>query len=209
LDHVGTGYNSLTGDRTAPLFEWSVPPWYKPSYDSGRYNYDNKIPEQIILTSVASGEGGMITELYESFDQFQSKQQFSMGIKFSAFGASNALSLSKTSERFRSSFTNYQIGVSKQQYKLYELEVKPEIFGYCPYQEPMLVLISYFYFYKCNYDYHHHHHHHHHHHLTLHHLFSFVFIILVLQLKKLIWKIQLQQDRHRQMALLLNGQKTM
>ena len=54
LDHVGTGYNSLTGDRTAPLFEWSVPPWFKPSYDSGVYNYPNKIPEQIVLTSVAS-----------------------------------------------------------------------------------------------------------------------------------------------------------
>ena len=123
----------MTGDRTAPLFEWSVPPWFKPSYDSGRYNYENKIPEQIILTSVASGEGGMVTELYESYDQYQSKQSFSMGIKFGAFGASNALSLSTTSERFRSAFGHYQIGVSKQQYKLYELAVKPEIYGYCPF----------------------------------------------------------------------------
>ena len=137
LDHVGTGYNSLTGGRTAPLFEWSVPPWFKPSYDSGVYNYPNKIPEQIVLTSVASGEGGMVTELFESYDQFQSKQSFSIGVSFGAFGANNALSLSKSSERFRSAFDNYQVGVSKQQYKLYQLEVKPEIFGYCPYVDPI------------------------------------------------------------------------
>jgi hypothetical protein len=137
LDHVGTGYNSLTGLRTAPLFEWSVPPWFKPSYDSGAYNYPNKIPEQVVLTSVASGEGGMVTELFESYDQFESKQAFSMGVTFGAFGADNALSLSSKAERFRSSFQNFQIGVSKQQYKLYELEVKPEIFGYCPFVEPI------------------------------------------------------------------------
>ena len=137
LDHVGTGYNALTGERTAPLFEWSVPPWFKPSYDSGAYNYPNKIPEQVTLTSVASGEGGMVTELFESYDQFESKRSFSMGVTFGALGADNALSLASKSERFRSNFDNYKIGISKQQYKLYELEVKPEIFGYCPYKSPI------------------------------------------------------------------------
>merc|ERR1711865_867477 len=65
------------------------------------------------------------------------KQSFSIGVSFGAFGANNALSLSKSSERFRSAFDNYQVGVSKQQYKLYQLEVKPEIFGYCPYVDPI------------------------------------------------------------------------
>jgi hypothetical protein len=137
LDHVGSGYNALTGERTSPIFEWSVPPWFKPSYDSGAYNYPNKIPEQVVLTSVAAGEGGMVTELFESYDQFESKRSFSMGVSFGAFGAENALSLSSKSERFRSSFQNFQIGVSKQKYKLYELEVKPEIFGYCPFVDPI------------------------------------------------------------------------
>ena len=35
LDHLGTGFDALTGERRAPLFEWSVPAWYKPAYDSG------------------------------------------------------------------------------------------------------------------------------------------------------------------------------
>ena len=27
LDRVGSGFNILTGEKTTPLFEWSVPPW--------------------------------------------------------------------------------------------------------------------------------------------------------------------------------------
>ena len=34
----------------------------------------------------------MVTELFESYDQFQSKQSFSIGVSFGAFGANNALS---------------------------------------------------------------------------------------------------------------------
>ena len=137
LDQVGTGVNILTGERTSPLFEWSVPAWYKPSYDSGRYNYEFKIPEEILLTSLPSGESGMVTELYESFDQYESKQSFSTGINFGAFGATNALALSRSTERLRSSFQNFQVGISKQQYSLYELTVKPEIMGNCPYTGPV------------------------------------------------------------------------
>ena len=79
----------------------------------------------------------MVTELFESYDQFETKKSFSVGISFGAFGADNTLALSKESERFRSAFDSYEIGISKQQYKLYELEVKPEIFGYCPYVDPI------------------------------------------------------------------------
>jgi hypothetical protein len=133
LDRVGSGFNILTGEKTTPLFEWSVPPWFKPSYDSGRYNYDYKIPEQIVLTSLPSGEAGMVTELYNSYDEYQSRSQWSIGLGISTVGLSETFSLSSSSHRFRSAFRKYDVAISTQQYKLFELAVKPEIFGDCPY----------------------------------------------------------------------------
>eukprot|EP00939_MAST-03C_sp_MAST-3C-sp1_P001842 g1842.t1 len=137
LDHVGTGFDALTGDRRAPLFEWSVPAWFKPAYDSGRYNYDYKIPEQITLTGVPRGEGGMVTELFQNYNEYETKSSFATNIGFGAFGADIGFSLSKSSTRFRSAFDNFEIGISKQKYELYQLSVKQDIYGTCPYNEPV------------------------------------------------------------------------
>lgn len=137
LDHIGTGFDALTGERRAPLFEWSVPAWYKPSYDSSKYNYEFKIPEQILLTAIPSGEGGMVTELFSSYDEFESKSAFALDTSFGALGAAVGFSLSKSSQRFRSAFDEFEIGVSKQKYKVYELKMKKDMFGTCPYTTPI------------------------------------------------------------------------
>lgn len=137
LDRVGSGFNILTGEKTTPIFEWSVPPYWKPVYDSGRYNTAVKIPEQVVLTSLPSGQAGVSTEMYQSYSEYQSKKSFSVGGSIGTIGLSQSFALSSNTQKMRSAFENYEIGISQQQYRLYELRIKPEIFGQCPYNSPV------------------------------------------------------------------------
>ena len=135
LDRVGAGFNILTGTKTTPLFEWSIPAWFKPVYDSGRYNTDHKIPEQIVLTSLPSGEAGMSTEMFQSYEEYESKKSWGIGVSMGMIGLDESFALSKSTVSLRSAFSQYDVGISHQRYELYEMTIKPEIYGNCPYEE--------------------------------------------------------------------------
>ena len=77
----------------------------------------------------------MVTELFSTYDEFESKSSFVMDIGFGAMGANIGFSMSKESQRFRSAFDEFEIGVSKQKYKVYQLSLKKDIYGTCPYNE--------------------------------------------------------------------------
>jgi len=77
----------------------------------------------------------MVTELFSNFDEFESKSSFVMDIGFGAMGANVGFSMSKESQRYRSAFDEFEIGVSKQKYKVYQLSLKKDIYGTCPYNE--------------------------------------------------------------------------
>ena len=68
LDHIGTGIDMLTGEQKEPLFEWNAPDFYQASYDSGVYNAEEKIPEQLIVTSIPSGQGGLYPLIHACSD---------------------------------------------------------------------------------------------------------------------------------------------
>ena len=85
------------------------------SYDSEAYNYPDKIPEQVMLTSVAAGEGGMVTELFESYDQFEQAVVFHGHYVWRI--RRRQCPGTHQAERFPE-LSEFQIGVSKQQCKL-------------------------------------------------------------------------------------------
>ena len=114
-----------------------TPNFYLASYDSGVYNSQQKIPEQLTLTSVPSGQGGMVSEIFTNFDECETKSSFVMDVGIGALGANIGFSLSKSSERYRRELDSFEIGVSKQKYEAYRLSLKNTIFGRCPFTDPM------------------------------------------------------------------------
>jgi hypothetical protein len=128
-----TGFDAISGQETTPLFSWNVPAWKKTPSDSGKYNYEVKIPEQLSLTSSPSGEAGMTSEVFESFDEYKSKKEWGMGISAGVVGLSESFALSAATSKMRSATQSYNVGLSKQRIELYRLSVRPEIISTCPY----------------------------------------------------------------------------
>ena len=58
-----------------------MPPWFKPSYDSGAVQLPKQDPRAGHIDERGCGEDDMVTELFESYDQFESKRSFPWALR--------------------------------------------------------------------------------------------------------------------------------